>query len=468
MRRWLIPALFLATASPAFAADNGMACKPDTGGDEPKPTSFLERTSLTGDWGGARDDLEKKGITLGLMEQSELWANLGGGRRRGGTYNGLTTMSLAADLEALAGWTGGSFFVNAFQIHGRGPTPNLVNSLQPPSSIEATRATRLYNLWFDQVFPGNQLCIRIGKGAASDEFMLSRNATALMNSAFGFPTLAAYALPSAGPNYPLSTPFVRLKYQASDNFTFMAGLYNGDPVGRSGPADPQLRDPSGTDFRFRDDAFLIMEGAYATDPSKDARYPGIYRFGFWFHSGRFNDQAVDINGISLANPYSSGLPRQHRDNYALYALFDQTIWHPGDDKDRGIGIFGLITGSPFSDRNLIDFSFTAGINWKGPLPDETRKDDVLALGIAHARLGSSVLRYGDQLVRYTGTGRPFHAAETVLEASYTFQATGWMTIQPDIQHIIHPNAGMPNGFDNGNRRRLPNATIIGVRVGVTF
>lgn len=377
-------------------------------------------------------------------------------------------MSLTADLEALAGWSGGTFFINAFQIHGRGPTPNLVNGLQAISSIEATRATRLYNLWFDQVFPGGQLCVRLGKGAASDEFMLSRNAAALMNSAFGFPSLAGFDLPSGGPNFPLSTPFVRLKYQATENFTLMGGLYNGNPVGRSGPADPQLRDPSGTDFRFRDDAFMIMEGAYGVNQGKNERYPGVYRFGFWYHTGSFNDQAYDTRGIPLASPRSNGYPRQHTGNYAIYALFDQTVWHPGDDNDRGIGIFGLITGAPFTDRNLIDFSFTAGINWKGPLPDESRKDDVLALGVAYARLGSSARTYGNQLVYYTGTGQPFRPAETILEASYTIQATGWMTIQPDIQHVIYPNAGMPNGYDNANRRRLPNATIIGVRMGVTF
>ena len=34
------------------------------------------------------------------------------------------------------GWTGGSFFANAYQLHGSGPTPNLVGSLQPVSGIE--------------------------------------------------------------------------------------------------------------------------------------------------------------------------------------------------------------------------------------------------------------------------------------------------------------------------------------------
>lgn len=56
----------------------------------------------------------------------------------------------------------------------------------------------------------------------------------------------------------------------------------------------------------------------------------------------------------------------------------------------------------------------------------------------------------------------------MLELSYTIQATGWLTVQPDIQYIINPNAGLPNPFGNGQRTRLRDATIVGLRAGVTF
>lgn len=402
LMRCATPMLLLGAASPAMAADNGLACRPG-GSADPKATGFWERPNLTGNWGGLRDDLEKTGITFGLQEQSAVFANVSGGRRRGGAYDGQTSMNLTVDLQQALGWNGATFYASAYQLHGRGPTPTLVNSLQPPSNLEATFATRLYSLWLEQTLPGNQVCIRIGKGAASDEFMLSRNAAALMNSAFGFPTLAALDLPSAGPNYPLSSPFVRVKYQPSDTVTLMIGVYNGDPVG-PGTGDPQLRDPSGTNFRFHDDTFVIAEAAYALNPGKDARYPGIYRFGAWFHSGRFPDQAIDTLGLSLADTASSGLPRQNRNNYALFALFDQMVWHPGTDNDRGIGLFGLITGAPLGDRNLIDLFVAAGLNWKGPLPREDRKDDVLAFGIAYAHLGADARQFGNQLVAFTGSG----------------------------------------------------------------
>src|SRR5262245_39634023 len=44
-----------------------------------KATTFLERGTLTGDWGGLRTMLRNAGITFGLLDQSEGWGNLTGG-----------------------------------------------------------------------------------------------------------------------------------------------------------------------------------------------------------------------------------------------------------------------------------------------------------------------------------------------------------------------------------------------------
>ena len=463
-RRMMPLAILLALTALPAAAQPSPECRPEAATDA-KPTGLWERATLTGNWDGARDRLEQAGIAFGLQELSEGWANLGGGLRRGGAYDGQTTLSLSVDLEQALGWTGGSFFANAYQLHGSGPTPNLVGSLQPVSGIEATRATRLFDLWFEQTLPGNQVCIRIGQGGANEEFMLSRYGMTLINSSFGFPGLAALDLPSGGPNTPLSTPFVRAKYHPDEAFTLMAAVFNGDPAGR-GAGDRQRRDPSGTEFRMRDDVFAIVEAAFAINQGKEDRYPGAYKFGAWFHSGRFNDQAVDTLGSPLADPRSSGMPRQHRDDYALYALFDQMVLPQEGGSGRGIGLFALVSGAPLGDRNLIDFFATAGVNWKGPF--EERPDDALALGVAHARLGSSVKRYGSDLVAFTGTGQKFHQAETVLEATYAIQIAPWWLLQPDLQYVINPGAGMPNPYNGMNRTQLKNATILGLRTGFTF
>ena len=48
---------------------------------------------------------------------------------------------------------------------------------------------------------------RVGQEGANDEFMISQYGALFVNASFGFPGMAAGALPSGGANYPLATPF---------------------------------------------------------------------------------------------------------------------------------------------------------------------------------------------------------------------------------------------------------------------
>jgi porin len=57
-------------------------------------------------------------------------------------------------------------------------------------------------------------------------------------------------------------------------------------------------------------------------------------------------------------------------------------------------------------------------------------------------------------------------AETFLEATYQWQALGSIQIQPDIQYIINPGAGIAN--PNDPTQRVKNELILGVRTNITF
>ncbi len=178
------------------------------------------------------------------------------------SYDGLTTGSVSLDLDKLAGWSGATFFVSAYQIHGRGPSANLVGNLQLVSSLEATRDTKLYALWLQQSLMDGRLTFRIGQEGANDELMLSQYAALYLNSSFGFPALAAVDLPSGGANYPLATPFVRGQFKATDAVTLTAAVFNGDPA-PDGPGDPQLRDRGGDAFRLNDHVFAVGEAWFS-------------------------------------------------------------------------------------------------------------------------------------------------------------------------------------------------------------
>ena len=61
---------------------------------------------------------------------------------------------------------------------------------------------------------------------------------------------------------------------------------------------------------------------------------------------------------------------------------------------------------------------------------------------------------------------PVRSTETFLEATYQYQATAWMQIQPDVQYVFNPGAGIANPSDPS--QKLKNELVIGLRTNITF
>ena len=95
-------------ATPAFAAD------PDYSGD------ILTRSTLTGDWGGARNDLAKKGVTLDLNLTQVMQGVADGGKNQIAEYGGRGDMTLKVDTGKLGLWPGGFLTVELEGNFGHG------------------------------------------------------------------------------------------------------------------------------------------------------------------------------------------------------------------------------------------------------------------------------------------------------------------------------------------------------------
>jgi porin len=449
----LIPALALSAAA-----------EDATDKDANKPTGFWERDSLTGDWGGLRSELEDAGIKLGVVETSDLLANVTGGAKTGALYEGLTALTLDLNLDRLAGWTGATVRVSAWQIHGRGLSANNVKSLMPPSSVEADRGSLLSDLYLDQTLFDGAASVRIGQQAVDDEFIISKTATLFINSNFGYPGLPSLDLPSGGPDYPFATPGVRLKLVPTDQLTVLAGAFNGDPAG-PGTGDPQLRNSAGTAFRLSDGVLAFLEAQYSINQSRDAAgLPGTYKLGAWYDSQHFADQHFDRLGLSLADPRSDGIPRQHNGDWSIYGIADQMLWRrPGTD-DQGLSAFARVMGAP-ANRNLIDFYADAGLSFKGPL--EGRDDDLVGLAFAYNRISEDA-RGLDVDFQHRLPGRPVRNYENLIELTYLAQVTPWWQIQPDLQYVWHPGGHAPLPSDPTQSRTIKDAGIIGLRTTITF
>jgi porin len=432
---------------------------------DPGPARALgvwDRDSLTGDWGGARARLDDAGVTFGLQEQSEVWGNMTGGLKRGLVYDGLTTASVRLNLQKIIGWTGATFFVNAYQIHGRGPSANLIGNLQIVSNIEATRDTKLYQLWLEQTLLNEHLTIRIGQEGANDQMMITKYGALFLNSSFGFPGLPAADLPSGGPNYPMATPFTRVEFQPTEQITLVGAVFNGDPA-PPGTGDPQLRDKGGTAFRLNDHVLTFGEVWYSINQGDDAiDLPGTYKLGAWYDTSRFPDQLHDSNGLSLANPASNGIPRHHSNGFAVYGIIDQMVWKKPGTKDQGIGLFLQVMGAPDT-FNVSNLFIEGGMNWKGLF--EGRENDTFGLGVSYLGIGSALRRFSRDVRFYSGAGSLYSRGETVIEATYNCQVAPWLVLQPDLQVVINPGANIPGSLSS---KPLNDAVIAGLRGTITF
>ena len=125
-RRHLLPrvagsAALLLWASAAAAQTPPRAAAPD---------GLWTRSSLLGDPGGLRAQLARAGLSLGLQETSEVFANLTGGVHRGAAYDGVTELGLGIDTRRAFGWPGGTINVSA--LADPRPQPERGQSRQPP------------------------------------------------------------------------------------------------------------------------------------------------------------------------------------------------------------------------------------------------------------------------------------------------------------------------------------------------
>ena len=420
--------------------------------------------TLLGDMWGLRPWLGQYGVSFNLLETSEELGNVTGGTRKSFDYDGLTQMQVQLDTQRAFGWYGGTFNASALQIHGRNLSEENLGTLQTSSGIEADRATRLWELWYQQKFLGeDRLDVKIGQQSLDQEFMVSSNSNYFVNTMMGWPMVPSADLPSGGPAYPLSALGVRARGKPTDSITVLGGVFNGSPSNKAGVND------SGTGFPLDGGVLMIGEVQYAypslggmVSPDSSTALAGTYKFGVWYDSENFADLRYGTDNLSLADPASNGIAQQHHGNYGLYAVADQMLWASENLEDRTLNFFARAMGTPQGDRNLVDFSVNAGFTLHEPIP--LRDNDTLGIGVGYADVSAAAAGLDQDTNALNGTDSPRRSGETFIEATYQYQAMPWWQLQPDFQYVFNPGAGAAD--NNGNR--IHNEAIIGLRTNISF
>ncbi len=469
----------LSGLGPASAAPPPVPAPTDTaaipGQVKTGPPSFLDALSRTnyllGDMGGLRTLLSRYGMTLSLQETSELLGNVSGGVKQGFKYDGLTQMVLQLDTQRAFNWRGGTLNVSGLYIHGSNLSAANLGTLQTASGIEADRATRLWEFWYQQKFlEEDRLDLKLGQQSLDQEFMVTPNGNAFVNTMFGWPMLPSADLPGGGPAYPLSALGIRFRARPVDALTVLAGVFNGSPVSNHS-GDPQQRNPRGTSFPLNGGALAIAEIQFA--------YPSLgtmimanqteplartYRLGVWYDTERIADLRFDTTGRSLADPASNGIAQTHHGDYAFYAVADQMLWRAKGEPDQNINLFVRAMGTPDGDRNLVSFSLNAGFTFHEPFAH--RDDDTFGIGMGYAKVGSHASGFDQDTGAFTHAFYPVRGAETFVEATYQYAVTPWWQLQPDIQYVFKPGAGALNPDSPG--QAIKNETVVGLRTNLLF
>ena len=427
---------------------------------------FFEQEKLAGEWGGSRKQWVDAGVDFGLTDISETLSNPTGGIRQLTIYQGLITGSLNLDLQKIVNWPGASFYVDAYQISGRGLSKNAIGNLLAVSTIEALPSTRLHDLWLQQEFLDSQASVRVGQIALDDEFYISQYSANFINSTFGCPDILSTDLPSGGPCYPFAVPGVRLRTAPTTGLTFSVAAFNGNPA-PPGPGDPQTRNSGGINFLVGEGGSLIIAElayAYDTEPVSSLQLSDV-KLGGWYHTADFSDLRRDTLGRSLADPGSNGIPAAHSSNFGIYLVLDKMLWRRPETATQGLAAF-LRIGNAASDRNLIDLEADFGLTYKGLLPG--RELDLLGAGVSYGRIGSAAQGLDRDRILFTGTGGPLRNYEAVLEITYQARVAGWWVLQPDLQLIFHPGGHVAAPPPAPATQPIRNALVLGLRSSITF
>ncbi|GLK78320.1 carbohydrate porin [Methylopila turkensis] len=428
----------LCPAAPALADD-------DDGG------SVLDSVPTLSELKAGRDALAERGFRFSGFYFSDMRAVARGGISRGGAYMGLASLSLDVDAEKTLGIEGGSLHVNALQIHGRDLAERRVGNILAGNDIGAMPTTRLFELYYEQRFD-DRLAVRVGQLAADEVFLKSGYAELFIGATFGWAASPSENLPQEGPAYPLAALGAQATFEATDDLTVRAAIYNGAaaPLDAEEPEEANRR---GSNFRLKDPPLVIAEGEYRYGGGEEG-LSGAVKLGGYLHFGDF---------ARLRDGEDAERTRDR--NFNVYAVWDQQVFRPeGEDDEAGFGVFARVILGP-SDRNAVSAYVDGGVVVRGMVP--SRPADVFGVAVAYADF-SPALAHADRAANVeAGVRGPVRDFEMTFEANYRAEIVPGLTVQPTAQYVVHPGGSVAHPKGDG-RRRIPDALVFGLTTIARF
>ncbi|WP_419737202.1 carbohydrate porin [Pseudomonas sp. COR18] len=397
---------------------------------------LLSRSTMTGDWGGLRHQLEEEGVRFTGDYSGETAYNADGGLHRSARYSQNIKLGVQFDLSKLYGWeNAGKVQLTINDRRGNSASQELVGNRLPIQENYGGLYTRLTELSYENSLFTPALNVKLGYMAMGNDLggLDSGILCNFMNAGFcGHPLNMSGG--SGWTNYPNAHLGARVKYDLSRSWQLRVAAFNVDPESNGNSSRAWHLGPKHTTGTV-----LPVELVY----KPQGELPGEYKLGYYYDSS-------DVKRIGSSKEVSG--------RSGHYLLAEQAVWNDAGSPGRSLHVFGQYSASSEAASPFTRW-YGAGVVLYKPFGGRPR--DTVALGYGRAVPNP---RSRDLLEDAAfNAGQPFpdiDNAERLIELSYGYQATPWLTLRPDVQYIIEPGAFSGKDIDN--------ALVFGLQVKATF
>jgi porin len=425
--------LFALLLTARAGAEEATASQPYTG-------DFFRRSTLTGDWGGARNDLAVKGIVFDASVTQIGQGVLSGGKDGTWQYGGRGDLTGHLDTQKLGLWPGGFLTV---ELEGNwddsvnGSTGALAtantNQIFPVAigssvALPALNFTQFLAPYFGMTF--GKFAVITSTSGDMNEFAHGKGDTQFLNLAFNVnPTLLVTM-----PYSPLGAGMIVLPTKNPNEaiVSFMVAQATAEAT------------TSGFGNLSSDDLTFAGEGRVRT---------GFFGLtGHQLVGGAYSNKTFTSIDQRVSFPLQGQKLAPKDGSWVVYCNFDQYFYEAEKGSGRGVGLFGRF-GASDGNPNFMEYFYSAGVGGKGFF--SSRADDQFGLGYYYVDVQSPTLQGPLRT-------RSFLRDEWGFEAFYNAALTPWLLLTPDIQ-IIGPTQKQ-RALGLVQRESVDTAVVLGFRI----
>jgi porin len=361
-------------------------------------------------------------ITFEISETDDVTSVVSGGIKSGDVVSmGMFNLNVNFETEKARLWKDGTFTVHLLNTHGATPSADYAGDLQVYSNIEAGKHTGLFELYYSQTIRNFE--IKGGWGDLCNNFYCTQFGGLFLNSSFGISPGAALNVPVS--IYPVTAPFVYASYSFNSKSKLQFAVFEGNP----GDIETNKYNLN-WDLSRENGMMNILEYQYIREEEK---YFGL-KTGIYIHT-------EDVKGLEDTLEVFDN-------TFGFYGVLDKNLVPAKTGCSKGLDAFLQYDFAP-ADRSGVNYYIGTGLSYRGFFAKEKIRDE-FGFAIAHLKMS-----------QYWKVANPERKSrETSLEFTYKVTLFDHVSLQPDFQYIINPDAG-ENGI-------LKNAAVVSLRLNVCY